>query len=243
MDLALKGLTAVVTGGSSGIGAAIVEAFAREGCHVRFCSRTAEKNAAMIERLAPYGVSVDAATLDVSAPDALDWIRSLGDFDVLVPNVSALSADWDASLQLDVSATVDLIECATETLKRSAHPAITYVGSKAATFATPGLEAYGAAKAAMVHYMKSLSQRLGPSGVRVNVVAPGDTLFAGGMWDRIRGHDPVLYERTRTGNPMQRFAAPEEVARAVVFLSSPAASFVNGAHLLVDGGATTHVHG
>lgn len=135
---------------------------------------------------------------------------------------------------------MDTTDAALPFLQRSPHGALTYIGSKAGALAAPHSSAYGAAKAAMAHYMKSLALRLLP-GVRVNTVSPGDTLSEGGLWDRVRAQDPGTYEKVLQRNPMQRLATPEEIARVVAFVSSPAASFVAGANWYVDGGSVNHV--
>jgi NAD(P)-dependent dehydrogenase (short-subunit alcohol dehydrogenase family) len=88
--------------------------------------------------------------------------------------------------------------------------------------------------------MKSLSWRLAPA-VRVNVVSPGDTWVEGGFWTRVRDEDPDAYARALARNPLGRLATPEEIARVVAFVSSPAASFVTGANWVVDGGSGAHV--
>lgn len=245
MDLQLRGRWAVVTGGNAGIGAATVEAFAREGCHVAFCGRNAGRNAAVAERVRALGMRVLATTLDVTDLDALrGWLRGLPAIDCFVPNVSALSGDWEAAIATDLRASVVATEEAIDRMRVAGRGgAVTAIGSKAATYGLPDAMAYGATKAALVHVMKSLSLKHAAQGIRVNVVSPGDTLVEGGFWDRIRRERPAVYERTRAANPMGRLAHPDEIARAVVFLSAPVASHVNGAHLLVDGGATPHVHG
>lgn len=231
-----------VTGGTAGIGAAIVRGFAQEGAHVAFCSRSAARVAAMTESLTGYPVEARGTVVDVTDADALGgWIEGLGRIDILVPNVSAISPDWAMSIDTDMRATIRATEAAIPLLARSRAPAITYIGSKAATFGTPGHEAYGAAKAAMAHYMKSLSRRLVSRGIRVNTVAPGDVFVEGGFWDRVRQASPADYQETLDANPMGRLATPEEIAHVAVFVSCPRASFVNGAHYLVDGGATDHV--
>lgn len=241
MDLQLKGLRAVVTGGSAGIGAAIVRAFAAEGCEVAFCARDAGRIHAALQTLADLPGRVQARALDVSDAAALqDWLASLGGFDIFVPNVSALSGDWERAIQGDIRATVAATEAAVPWLQRSPHAAITYIGSKAGSLAAPNSAAYGAAKAALAHYMKSLSARLLP-GVRVNTVSPGDTLVADGFWDRVRRDEPEQFAKVVQRNPLQRLATAEEIARVVAFVSSPAASFVAGANWYVDGGSTAHV--
>ena len=120
------------------------------------------------------------------------------------------------------------------------HAAITYIGSKAGSVAAPRSAAYGAAKAAMAHYMKSLSSRLLPA-VRVNTLSPGDTLVEGGIWDTVRLNDPTAFDAVVKRNPMGRLAHADEIARVVAFVSSPAASFVSGANWYVDGGSIAHV--
>lgn len=241
MDLQLKGLSAVVTGGSAGIGAAVVRLLAAEGCHVAFCARREAGVQAMVASAAGLPGRVAGTALDVNDRAAVAaWIGGLGGFDILVANVSALSPDWAPAIATDIEASVHLIDCALPGLQQSAHAAITYVSSKAASIAVPRAVGYGAAKAAMAHYMKSLSLRLLPQ-VRVNVVSPGDTFIEGGYWDKVRTEDPASFARILAGNPMGRYATADEVARVVAFVSSPAASFVAGANWHVDGGSTQQV--
>lgn len=241
MDLQLKGLRAVVTGGSAGIGAAVVRALAAEGCDVAFCARTPARIDATLTALQGLPGRVQAQALDVTDTAQFQaWLATLGAFDIFVANVSALSGDWTAALATDIRATVDASEAALHYLQRSPHAALTYIGSKAGSLAAPNSAAYGAAKAAMAHYMKSLSARLLPV-VRVNTVSPGDTLFDGGLWDRVRRDEPEVFQKVLQRNPMLRLATAEEIARVVTFVSSPAASFVAGANWYVDGGSVQHV--
>ena len=97
---------------------------------------------------------------------------------------------------------------------------------------------YGAMKAALIAHASDLSQALAPSGVRVNVVSPGPIYFEGGNWEMIKQAMPQIYEQALGQCAIGRMGTPEEVARAVVFLASPAASFITGANLVVDGGFT-----
>ena len=241
MDLGLAGLRAVVTGGSAGIGAAIVRTLAAEGCNVAFCARRQAPIDATLLALAGLPGRVSGRSIDVTDSAAFsEWLRSLGPFDIFIANVSALSADWQAALRTDVQASVACCEAAMPYLQASAHGALTFIGSKAGSLAAPDSAAYGAAKAAMAHFMKSLALRSLPR-VRVNTVSPGDTLFDGGLWDRVRRDEPAAFERVLRRNPLQRLATPEEVARVVAFVSSPAAGFVAGANWYVDGGSTAHV--
>ncbi|MCY2927514.1 MAG: SDR family NAD(P)-dependent oxidoreductase [Planctomycetota bacterium] len=229
----------MVTGGSAGIGAAIVRALAGEGCRVAFCARDQGRIDAAMRCAESLPGEVRAQALDVTDIGKVkDWYESIGAFDILVPNVSALSGDWEAAFRTDVRGTAAATEAAIPFLQKSRHGAITYIGSKASSLAGAG--SYGAAKAAAVYYMKSLSLRLLP-GVRVNVVSPGDTLFEGGVWGRMRTEAPEAFQNAVERNPMKRLADPEEIARVVAFVSSPAASFVAGANWYVDGGSVGHV--
>lgn len=244
MNLQLSGLTAIVTGGTAGIGAAIVKRFAQEGANVIFCSRSQSNVDRMLASLKEYEVDCIGQAIDVTNQAEFDaWIKSIDEADIYIPNVSALSADWHKAIVTDLQATVNTTESILSLLEKSNHAAITYIGSKASTFATPGFEAYGATKAAASHYMKSLSKRVIEKGIRVNTVSPGDTFVEGGFWDRIKSDAPDAYRATLDANPLGRLCTPEEVANVAVFLSSPVASFVIGTNILVDGGSTDHLHG
>ena len=100
---------------------------------------------------------------------------------------------------------------------------------------------YNAMKAALIVHASDLAQALAPRGVRVNTVSPGPIYFEGGNWQMIQKAMPAIYERALGQCALGRMGTPEEVARAVVFLASPAASFVTGANLVVDGGFTKRV--
>jgi 3-oxoacyl-[acyl-carrier protein] reductase len=100
---------------------------------------------------------------------------------------------------------------------------------------------YGTMKAAIIHYTQGLAYQLAAKGIRANSLSPGNTYFPGGVWENIERSNPELFAAALGLNPTGRMARPEEIARAAVFLASPAASFVTGANLLVDGALTRGV--
>jgi NAD(P)-dependent dehydrogenase (short-subunit alcohol dehydrogenase family) len=241
MNLKLENLNVVVTGGSFGIGASIVKEFISEGAKVTFCGRDSKKIDKMLSSLDNVNGRLSGKVVDVTNEGAFkQWLSEIGVIDIFIANVSALSGDWGNALETDVIATVKNMEAVLPYLSRSQSAAITYIGSKASSFPTPGMDAYGAVKAAMTHYMKTLSKKL-PSTVRVNTVSPGDTFFDGGFWDNVKKNNPEIYHDTLRANPMGRLCTPEEIAKVVTFVSSPIASFVSGVNWLVDGGATSHI--
>ncbi|WP_417500412.1 SDR family NAD(P)-dependent oxidoreductase [Methylophaga sp.] len=240
MDLQLKNKNVVITGGSKGIGRAIVDQFLSEGANVYFCARDEKGVEAVLDEYQTLTENLFGKALDACDSQSISkWLEDIEKIDVLVLNVSALSGDWNQSIEVDLNSTIDTVQAALPHLNTDS--AVTYVGSKAASFATPGFESYGAIKSALAHYMKSLSKSVISRGIRVNVVSPGDTFVKGGFWDVIKQNNPEIYQATIESNPMGRLCRPEEVASSVVFLSSPRSSFISGANLYVDGAATNHV--
>lgn len=236
MDLQLNGLNAIVTGGTGGIGGEIVKTFASEGANVAFCSRTRKNVNAMLSALSSYNVRVSGRVIDVTDDAAMRrWFEDLGTIDIFVANVSAISPNLNESIAVDIQATVNSIEAVIPYLHKSKHPALTYIGSLATGLTCYDSLGYGASKAAMTYYMHSLSRVMAAEGIRVNVVSPGTTLVTGGWWDKVHESAPEAFENTRKAIPMGRLGSGDEVARVVVFISSPAASFVAGANWFVDG--------
>ena len=248
MDLALDGNRALVTGATKGIGRAIAMAFADEGASVAICARNATEVAETVAELETRGVKATGEAVDVAeAGPYRDWIEravtELGGLDVFVPNVSALARGWsDESWQTlfetDLLHTVRGAEALRPHLARSGEGSIVLISSVSANVVgSGGGESYGAIKAALISVASQLANELGPEGIRVNTVSPGPIDFPGGFWDQLRVSDPDRYALARDGTAVGRHGTPEEVARAVVFLASPAASYITGANLRVDGGA------
>jgi NAD(P)-dependent dehydrogenase (short-subunit alcohol dehydrogenase family) len=251
MDLGLNGRRALVTGGTKGIGRAIVETLAAEGAAVAFCARNAAEVEQAAAALRGRGVAATGRALDVSDLPALrawvpDAARELGGLDIVVGNVSALAlareeAAWRAGFAVDIMGTVALVDAAMPYLEASDAASITVIASVSGREVDFAAGPYGAFKAALIHYAQGLAFQLAPKGIRANSVSPGNTYFEGGVWQRIERDLPDFYAEALRLNPMGRMGRPEEMARAVAFIASPAASFVTGTNLVVDGALTRGV--
>jgi 3-oxoacyl-[acyl-carrier protein] reductase len=251
VDLQLAGLRALVTGGTKGIGRAIVEVLADEGVSVAFCARTDADVTTTVERMRDQGAKVTGRALDVGDGEALtQWVgdsaTELGGLDIVVSNVSALAIGegeeyWQQSFAVDMMGTVRLVNAAMPFLEDSQAPSIVTVSSVSGREIDFAAGPYGTFKAAIVHYTQGLAYQLAAKGIRANTVSPGNTYFPGGVWENIEQQNPELYSQALALNPTGRMARPEEIARAAVFLASPAASFVTGTNLVVDGALTRGV--
>ena len=251
MDLGLKGKRAIVTGGSKGIGRRCADIFADEGAHVAICARNQAEVDATVTGLRAKGVVAHGAALDVSDKAALEaWVadaaKALGGIDIVVPNVSALDMGdteeaWRHEFEIDLLHTVRTVNAAMPHLEKSDAPSIVVISSvsgREVDFTSP---AYGATKAALIHYAQGLAYKLAGKMIRVNSVSPGNTYFDGGIWQWIENNNPELFKQALGLNPTGRMATAEEIARGVVFLASPASSFTTGTNLVIDGALTKGV--
>ncbi|MCW2830768.1 MAG: 3-ketoacyl-ACP reductase [Aeromicrobium sp.] len=248
MQLGLEGRRALVTGSTRGIGRAVAEALLDEGADVAVCARDARAVERAVTELGGRGGGrVVGRALDVSDVDALRaWVEDasaqLGGLDVFVSNVSVGGGPdkWQETFDVDVMATVRGCEAAVPHLEREGG-AIVMISTTSAVETFRGPTAYAAFKAGLLNYAKNLSADLAGRGVRVNSVMPGPVFFDGGAWDLLQRTQPDLVATVMAGLPMGRMASPQDVATAVTFLVSDAASYITGTTLVVDGGFTRRV--
>jgi NAD(P)-dependent dehydrogenase (short-subunit alcohol dehydrogenase family) len=248
MDLGLRGKKAIVTGATKGIGRAIVELLAAEGADIGFCARNEDEVAEATIALKQRDVNVVGGSVNVRDADAYKaWLEStaeaLGGCDIFIPNVSAGAGmdsekNWWRSFEVDVLHTVRGCETLMERLKASGSGSVVIISSTNALETFGGPMAYNAMKAGLINYAKNLAQFVGRHNVRVNTVCPGPIYFEGGAWEMIKGTNPKFYEATEKAMPNRRFGSPEEIARTVAFLASPAASIITGANVVADNGYT-----
>jgi 3-oxoacyl-[acyl-carrier protein] reductase len=242
MDFGLAGSTALVTGGTRGIGLAIARALCAEGARVVVTARTRDDVDRVAAELGEVGVAADVTT-EAGCQAAM---AACGEGpDVLVNNVGGRAgsswedtgvAELDQAMSLNLYPAARLSLLALPAMRRRAWGRIVVISSIYGREAG-GAPAYNAAKGAEISFTTSLSREVAADGVTVNCVAPGSILFEGGSWWRRQQADPVgIADFVERDLPMGRFGGPEEVAAAVVFLCSRPASLITGAALPVDGG-------
>ena len=254
MDLALRGKVALVTGGSRGLGRAMVAALAREGMTVSLCARTSDAvndaaRAHAPESLANGGRGVVAVAADITNPeDAERWVADaaerFGGIDVLVNNAGTArpgslaelpESAWREQFELNLFAAVRLARLCAPHMEASGGGSIINITSIYGREAGGPLT-YNASKSALNSFTKMLAREFAPKKIRVNAIAPGSILVAGGNWERRFKENPA-FERDFIAHemPAGRLGTPEEVAYAVVMLASPCASWITGTCVPVDG--------
>jgi NAD(P)-dependent dehydrogenase (short-subunit alcohol dehydrogenase family) len=251
MDLGLTGKRFAVTGGTRGIGRAVVEGLLAEGAAVAYCARTEDAVAEAQSTLTSDGATAIGSAVDVADTAALTaWVNAsaeaLGGLDGVVANVSALAIpesqdNWRTTFEVDMMGTVGLVDAALPFLLTSGAGSIVTIASVSGREIDFAAGPYGTMKAAITHYTQGVAYTYAGKGIRANTVSPGNTYFPGGVWPSIERDDPELFASALALNPTGRMATPQEVANAVVFLSSSAASFITGTNLVVDGALTRGV--
>ena len=241
----LTGQVAIVTGAGQGIGLAIAEAFVVEGAHVMVADVDGERANDAIASLQAQGAAVAACACDVRSEADLQrllvaTVDSFGRVDALVNNAGvtrdayiAKMSEEDFDLVLDVSLKGAWLGTRTvaPVFRGQGSGSIVNVSSLSGKIGNPGQTNYSAAKAGLIGLTKASAKELGPSGVRVNAVQPG--LVTSAMTLAMK---PEIFAAKEAEVPLGRAGRPDEVAAAVVFLTSSMASYVNGAVLEVSGG-------
>jgi 3-oxoacyl-[acyl-carrier protein] reductase len=249
LSRSIEGQVAVVTGAASGMGRATAHLLADEGAAVAVLDRTPGGAAAVVDDIAGNGgraVAIDVDLADAAATvAAIDAARdALGPIDLLVNNAglsrpAPIDQDgfedaWDATFAVNLTAYTRTIRACIDDLRRHGAGRIVNVASTEGLGATAYLSPYTASKHGVVGLTRSLAVELGPSGVTVNCICPGP--IRTGMTALIPEEAKVKFARRRV--PMRRYGDPEEVAQITLSLLLPAASFLTGAVIPVDGGLT-----
>lgn len=255
MDFRLQGKNALILGGTRGIGRAIAETLAAEGCNIGICARNPDQVKGTVATLAATGIKATGASVDITDGKALKaWIQEageqLGGIDILVSNASALAIGnteeaWRGGFDIDIMGAQRSVDAALPSLEAAAEnngdAAILFVSSVSAA-ETTNISAYGAIKAALIHFAKGVAKEYAPKNIRANVVSPGTVYFKGGVWNMIEENMPDVFNETLDRNPMGRMATPQDIANAAAFLVSPVSSFTTGVNLVVDGAITSRIN-
>lgn len=246
-EFSLKGEVALITGGGSGLGLGIAECFVAAGARVVLVGRRAEvlkKASKNLGKSASFEVH-DVTRLDDAEVLVRRASAQFGSISILVnnagihlkkPALETTPAEFSAVLQTHVIASFSLTRAALPQMIKRRHGNILFTASMASLFGIPFVTAYSAAKSAFLGLVRSLATEVSPCGIRVNAIAPG-WIESAMMLSALNG-DPARSQKILSRTPMNCFGTPQDIGLAATFLCSPAARFITGVCLPVDGGAS-----
>ncbi len=251
MDLGLSGKKAILAGATSGMGKATALQLAQEGCHVSICGRGEDALETTLQELSKYDVTSIGKSVDMTDDTSYrKWIESsaeaLGGCDIFIPFASARGGppseeNWKNCFELDILSLHRGIETVMPYLEKSECGSVVSIASSAATEEWFGPQPFSAMKAATINFTSNYAQTAAANGIRMNCVSPGPVDFEGGIWQQVKEQMPEAYDYGVQASPFKRMGTPEEVAKAIVFVASPACPFMTGANILIDGGVTKRV--
>ena len=250
----MQGKVVLITGGGTGIGRASAERLAEEGAHVVVCGRRPEPLAETVAAIKAKGGAAEAVTLDVSDLDA--YAKTIADvaarhkrLDVLVNNAMSVTYksvldttldDWRRDFRVNAEAVFIGTREALRIMMPQKRGSIINIASANGIRAMPGMSSYSASKAALIQFSAVAAMEAGPSGVRVNVIAPGQILTP--AVEEYAKADPERATRNAAVIPMKRSGQPLELANAVLYLASDESTFTTGICMAVDGGKTQQLY-
>lgn len=262
MELGLAGKTVIITGGGGNIGCAIAHAFANEGSNIVIAELDPEQGRRVADEIAIRNPDVNAivAATDVTAPDSVSAmveaaIAQFGSVDVLVNNagwtidrlfLEKPRAEWEREVQVNLWGAINCIQAVLPAMIEKQRGSIVCLSSDAGRMGEYREAVYSACKAGVIALSKSIARETGRYGLRLNCVCPGlvvppddEPVGETSMWREMRGiFTPEARDRAARAYPLRRLAQAGEIANAVVFLASDAASFITGQTLSVSGGYT-----